>query len=158
MRPQRFLITVIRPWDQYQTRNKTCYQTFFRKRISMLTDLKVSSLVVSNLRSETKGSRFESDCVFKPECAYYRSELTWKWGPHGTEIKFFEIQNWNLSADRAQRVHEKNGVICLVMFTSRIMVIKMSKMALDIANALSAGYSKKSAPVWARYLSAYVRS
>ena len=31
--------------------------------------------------------------------------------------------------DRAQRVDEKNGVICLViMFTSGVMVIKMSKI------------------------------
>ena len=31
--------------------------------------------------------------------------------------------------DRAQRVDEKNGVICLVMFTPGVIVIKMSKMA-----------------------------
>ena len=30
--------------------------------------------------------------------------------------------------DRAQRLDEKNGVICLVMFTPGAMVIKMSKM------------------------------
>ena len=31
--------------------------------------------------------------------------------------------------DRAQRVNEKNGVICLfIMFTHRVTVIKMSKM------------------------------
>ena len=29
--------------------------------------------------------------------------------------------------DRAQRVDEKNGVICLVMFTPGFIVIKMSK-------------------------------
>ena len=117
----------------------------------MLTGLKVLSLVASDLRSQTKGSRFESGCVFKSRCVFYRPELTGKWGPHGTEIKFFEIQNRNVSADRAQRVHEKNGVMCLVMFIPRIMVIKMSRMALDIANVLSAGYSKKSVSLWARY-------
>ena len=31
--------------------------------------------------------------------------------------------------DRAQRVVEKNGVICLVMFTPGAMINKMSKMA-----------------------------
>ena len=32
--------------------------------------------------------------------------------------------------DRAQRVDEKNGVICLViMFTSRVMIIRMSKVS-----------------------------
>ena len=31
--------------------------------------------------------------------------------------------------DRTQRVDEKNGVICLVMFTSAVMVIKITKLA-----------------------------
>ena len=39
------------------------------------------------------------------------------------------MQKWNISADRAQRVNEKNEVIHLVMFTPRDMVINMSKMA-----------------------------
>ena len=30
--------------------------------------------------------------------------------------------------DRAQRVDEKNSVICVVMFTPEVMVIKISKM------------------------------
>ena len=35
-----------------------------------------------------------------------------------------------MSTDRAQKVHGKNGAICLViMFVPRVMVIKMSKMA-----------------------------
>ena len=46
-----------------------------------------------------------------------------------TELKLsFEIQNWSKLKDRAQRVDKKNAVILLVMFTPRIMVIKMSKM------------------------------
>ena len=39
------------------------------------------------------------------------------------------MQKWNISTYRAQRVDEKNDVICLVMFTSKVMVIRMSKMA-----------------------------
>ena len=65
-----FLITVISLWDQDQTRNKTCQQTFFRKRISMLTDLKVSSLL--------------RKCVF---CA--RSELTGKWDSMELKLSFW---------------------------------------------------------------------
>ena len=35
-----------------------------------------------------------------------------------------------MSRDRAQRVDEKNGIIYLaIMFTPRVMVVKMSKMA-----------------------------
>ena len=71
----------------------------------MLTGLKVSSLVRN--------------------CAFYRSELTGKWGPHGTEIKFLKFKMKYI----AQRVDEKNGIIRLVMFAPRVMIIKMSKMA-----------------------------
>ena len=40
------------------------------------------------------------------------------------------LQKRNIPADRAQRLAEKNGAICLfIMFTLRDMVIKMSKMA-----------------------------
>ena len=31
--------------------------------------------------------------------------------------------------NRAQRLDENNAVICLVLFTPRVMVIKMSKLA-----------------------------
>ena len=39
------------------------------------------------------------------------------------------MQKWNISTNRALSVDEKNGVMCLVMVTPRVMVIKMSKMA-----------------------------
>ena len=45
-------------------------------------------------------------------------------------LEGLKMQNWNIPTDRAERVDEKNVVICLViMFTSRVMVNKMSKMA-----------------------------
>ena len=41
-----------------------------------------------------------------------------------------EMQKWNIPTDRAQGVDEKNGVVSLVViFTPRVMVIEMSKMA-----------------------------
>ena len=41
-----------------------------------------------------------------------------------------EMQKWNIQTDRAQRVDEKNGIICAaIIFASGVMVIKMSKMA-----------------------------
>ena len=37
----------------------------------------------------------------------------------------YEMQKWNIPTDIAQRVNEKNGVLCLdVMFTPRVMVAK----------------------------------
>ena len=72
------------------------------------------------------------------KCVFYKPKLTGKRVPHGTEIKFLKFNN--ILTDRAQRVDEKNGVIRLVIFTPRVMVIKISKMAdfmhflLDTAN------------------------
>ena len=48
------------------------------------------------------------------------------------ELKFegIEMRKWNILMDRAQRVDEKNGVICLfIMFTPEVMVMTMSSMA-----------------------------
>ena len=40
-----------------------------------------------------------------------------------------EMQKWNISTDRAQRVDEKNGFIFLViMFIPRVINIKTSKI------------------------------
>ena len=40
----------------------------------------------------------------------------------------FEIQKWTLQTVRAEKLDEKNGVICLVsMFLSRVIVLKLSK-------------------------------
>ena len=41
-----------------------------------------------------------------------------------------EMQKLDIPTDRAQRLDEKNGIICLViMFTPGVMVTRMSKMA-----------------------------
>ena len=71
----------------------------------MLTAMKVSSLA--------------------PRCVFYRTTLTGKWGPYGTEIKFLKFKT-----EMHQRKGLKEymrGVICLVMFTPRVMVIKCQK-------------------------------
>ena len=47
----------------------------------------------------------------------------------GLKFQVFEMQKWNISTYRAQRVDEKNDVIRLVIFISKVMVIRMSKMA-----------------------------
>ena len=61
------------------------------------------------------------------KCVFYRPEHNIK-----MELNFEGIvmQKLNIPTDRAKRVDEKNGVICLViMFIPRGMVIKISKMA-----------------------------
>ena len=48
----------------------------------------------------------------------------------GLKLEGFGMPKWNIPTDETQRVNEKNGVICLViMFTPKVMVIKMSDMA-----------------------------
>ena len=68
-----------------------------------------------------KGSSLACKCVFcKPE---HNSN------PMRVNFEGLEIQKWNVAMDRAQIVHEKNGVICLfIMFTPKVMVVKMPKM------------------------------
>ena len=66
------------------------------------------------------------------KCVFYRPEHNAKGRAGG--IEFTRSSNAkkkrNISTGRAHRVDEKNGVICLnIMFTLRVMVIKMSKMA-----------------------------
>ena len=64
------------------------------------------------------------------------------------------MQKSNISSYWAQRVDEKNNVIRLVMFTPKVMVIRMSKMAhfMYFLN------TEKTDPVWARYLTVSERS
>ena len=57
---------------------------------------------------------------------------------------------------KAESADAKNEVICLIVFTPRVIVIKMSKMAHF--SVFSADDSKKLVRVWAKYLSAPERS
>ena len=42
-------------------------------------------------------------------------------------FEYFQIQKWMLEIVKAEKVDEKNGVICLVsMFPSWVMVLKLS--------------------------------
>ena len=50
--------------------------------------------------------------------------------PHRIEFEVLEMQKWNITTIRVQRVDEKREVICLViMLTPKVMVVKMLKMA-----------------------------
>ena len=52
-----------------------------------------------------------------------------KWNPMELNFEVLEMQNWNLPTNRTQRIDEKNKIIYLfIMFSPKIMVIKMSKM------------------------------
>ena len=63
------------------------------------------------------------------KCEFYRQDLTEKWGTHGTKI-FLKCKNRIYQRNGAQRVDEKNGVIRRVLFTTKVMFVRTSKMAL----------------------------
>ena len=64
----------------------------------------------------------------------------------------------NISMYWAQRVDKKNDVICLVMYTSKVMVIRMSKMAHLMYFLLNAEKNRASLGKWVRYLNVSERS
>ena len=66
-------------------------------------------------------------------------------------FEVLEMQKLNMTMDAAQ-IDGKNGVICLfIVFTSRVMVIKMSKIAHFMHFFLIT--SSKTITVWTHYLS-----
>ena len=69
------------------------------------------------------------------KCIFYRLEHNAKGEPMKLNFQGLEILKWNIPSDRFLREDKKNGVICLAfMFTLRVMVIKMSKMAYFFAD------------------------
>ena len=71
------------------------------------------------------------------------------------ELNFesLEMQKWNIPTNRAQRAGEQNGAICLVIkFTSRVMVIKMSKTAHFLH--FFAEKQRQTVTIWGNYSSA----
>ena len=92
-------------WEQNMLYSKS-WQFLCKKMMSILTDLKVSSL-------ECKWISYRSE--------HWRIELTFQ------DLK---IKKRNIPANGPQRVDEKNGVIWLtIMFNPRVAVTKMLKMA-----------------------------
>ena len=73
----------------------------------------------------------------------------------GLKFKVFEMQKLNISTYRAQKVDEKKDVIRLIMFTSKVMVIRISKIAHLMYFLHN---TQKTDPVWVRYLKASERS
>ena len=82
--------------------------------------------------------------IFSVEMCILQTKTYWKVG-----TSLFEIQNWNKLTDRAQRVDEKKqGHSSSYVYSQSYghWVVKSGWFYI-----LSAGYSKISVPVWARY-------
>lgn len=59
---------------------------------------------------------------------FCRSEHNAKGRSNKLNSDGLKMETWIILMNRAERVDEKNSVICLVMFTHGVMVIKMSEM------------------------------
>ena len=60
---------------------------------------------------------------------FYRPKHNAKRDPEEWNLEGLEMQKLNIPTEKAERVDKTKGVICLfIMFTSRVMVIKMPKM------------------------------
>ena len=129
---------IVSNWEQHMLHNES-QQIFCRKKMSMLTSLKVSSLACT--------------------CIFYRPEHNSKRerSPQNQILKVLKCRNGIYQRIELKEQMEKNGVLCLViMFTPRVMVIKISKMAHFFL--FSADASKKSVTVWKKYLRVSERS
>ena len=122
-------------WDHDQTGNKTCQQIFFRKRISVLADLKVSSLVWKSV--------------------FYRPKLTGKWGPHGTETNFLKFKTEMYRRIELKEYMRKMGSFVQICFLPELWLLKCQKwLILYTFHQIQ----QKSVTVWTRCLSASMRS
>ena len=73
------------------------------------------------------------------------------WNPMKTNFDIFQIQKWISQTVRAQKLNEKNGVICLVSFSrSWVMVLNLPKIVYFLQ--ISADFRKKSKANKAIYL------
>ena len=62
---------------------------------------------------------------------------------------YFQIQKWMLQTVRAEKVDEKNGVICLVsMFPSWVMVFKLSKKGIFYNSVLTSAWHFLGSSSW----------
>ena len=80
-----------------------------------------------------------------------------RWDHMKTNSDLFQMQKWMLKTVRAEKVDQKNGVICLVsMFPSWVMVRKLSKKVHFWQ--FCADLTKKSKSVKAIYIYGYESS
>ena len=85
-----------------------------------------------------------------PKFRYFADQNGPKGDPMKTNFEFFQIQKWISKTVRAQKVNERNEVICLVsFFPSWVMVLNLLKIVHFLQ--IRAELSKKSKSIKAIY-------
>ena len=79
--------------------------------------------------SESNGTKFWSHSFHLQNSGILQTRMDQRRDPMKTNFDIFQIQKWISQTVRAQKVDEKNGVICLVsFFPSWVMVLKLTKI------------------------------
>ena len=95
----------------------------------------VNDIKLINLRETETWSRWRLELLrsaYKSlacKCVFYRPEHNANEGSCQMNFDGLKMQKWNIPMDRAQTAHEKNRVICLIIFSPGVIAIKMSKTA-----------------------------
>ena len=98
--------------SQLERKSKTWFFTFLNVYVSWIERDKI---LISQLTP--------------PKFRYFADQNGWKEDPMKMNFGNFQIQKWISQTVRAQKVDEKNGVICLIsFFLSWVMVLKLPKI------------------------------
>ena len=131
---------VFRPWDRINL-------------VLKLTEkVKPGSLLsLMCMFPESNGTKFWSHSFHLQNSGILQTRMDQRGDPMKTNFDIFQIQKWISQTVRAQKVDEKNGVICLVsFFPSWVMVLKLPKIVHFLQ--ICADLSKKSKSTKAIYL------
>ena len=100
---------------------------------------------------ELNETKFWSHRFHLPNSGILQTKMDQRGDPMKTNFDVFLIQIWISETVRAQKLDEKNGVICLVsFFLSWVMVLKLPKIVHFLE--ICANVSKKSKSIKAIYL------
>ena len=110
-----------------------------------------SLLSLMGMFPESNGTKFWSHSFHLQNSGILQTRMDQRGDPMKTNFDIFQIQKWISQTVRAQKVDEKNGVICLVsFFPSWVMVLKLPKIVHFLQ--ICADLSKKSKSIKAIYL------
>ena len=131
-------------------KNFTLYVTNFV--LNFTEKVKPSSLLsLMCMFPESNGTKFWSHSFHIQNSGILQTKRDQSGEHMKTNFDIFQIQKWISQIVRAQKLDEKNGVICLVsFFTSWVMVLKLPKIVHFLQ--ICADLSKKSKSIKAIYL------
>ena len=116
-----FLLATIRSWDypenfgicsQLNRKSKTCFFTFLNVNVFWIERNKVLIPQLS-----------------PPKFRFLETKMDQRGVPMKMNFENFQIQKWISQTVRAQKVDEKNGVICLVyLFPSWVVILTLTEI------------------------------